>query len=111
MSEITVIMPAYNSEKYITEAIESIRSQTFTDWNMLIINEFGSNDKTAAIVREYERKDNRIQLIQNQQKLGLADSLNKGIKAATGKYIARMDADDISHPERFRLYFLHIPPR
>ena len=108
MSEITVIMPAYNSEKYITEAIESIRSQTFTDWNMLIINEFGSNDKTAAIVREYERKDNRIQLIQNQQKLGLADSLNKGIKAATGKYIARMDADDISHPERFQKQWKYL---
>ena len=102
MSEITVIMPTYNSEKYIIEAIESIRAQTFTDWNMLVINEYGSDDGTCAIVRKYEEKDKRIQLIQNRKKLGLADSLNEGIKAATGKYIARMDADDIAHPDRFQ---------
>lgn len=108
MSEITVIMPTYNSETYVAEAIESICAQTFTDWNLLVINEFGSDDRTAVIVQDYERKDPRIRLVQNQQRLGLADSLNRGIRAAEGKYIARMDADDISHPDRFQKQWVYM---
>lgn len=102
MSEITVIMPTYNSEKYVAEAIDSIRAQSFADWDLLVINELGSDDHTATIVQEYVQKDTRIRLLQNQQRLGLAESLNRGIRAADGKYIARMDADDISFPDRFQ---------
>lgn len=108
MPEITVIMPAYNSEKYIKEAIESICAQTFTDWNMLVINECGSDDHTRSIVESYEKKDARIQLIQNETKLGLADSLNRGMKLAEGKYIARMDADDLAHPDRFQKQWKYL---
>lgn len=102
MPEITVVMPTYNSEKYIKEAIDSIRAQSFKDWNMLVINEHGSDDNTRSIVEAYEKRDTRIQLVQNETKLGLADSLNRGIRLATGKYIARMDADDLAHPDRFQ---------
>lgn len=102
MPEITVVMPTYNSEKYIKEAIDSICAQTFKDWEMLVINEHGSNDHTKNIVEAYEKKDSRIHLIQNESKLGLADSINRGMKLAQGKYIARMDADDIAHPDRFQ---------
>ena len=102
MPEITVVMPTYNSEKYIKEAIDSICAQSFKDWNMLVINEHGSDDNTRSIVEAYEKRDTRIQLVQNETKLGLADSLNRGIRLATGKYIARMDADDLAHPDRFQ---------
>ena len=87
MPKISVVMPAYNAEKYIGEAIESILNQTFKDFEFIIIND-GSVDHTKEIIREYN--DPRIVL-----------SLNKGLDAATGKYIARMDADDIALKNRF----------
>lgn len=98
--EVSVIMPVYNSKSHLREAINSILKQTYKDWEMLVINEYDSNDGSSDIVLEYTKKDERIILIQNESKLGLAESLNKGIKLAQGKYIARMDADDLSHPSR-----------
>lgn len=100
MPTVSVIIPTYNSAKFLSDAIESIRNQTLTDWELLIINEYGSDDGTAAIVQSFAEKDHRIHLIQNFQKLGLSVSLNRGIQEAAGKYIARLDADDISHPAR-----------
>ena len=104
MSEpiISVIMPAYNAEKYVTEAINSILSQTFTDFEFIIIND-ASTDSTKEIIKSFQ--DQRIKLINNEQNQGVAKSLNIGIAAAKGKYIARMDADDISLPERFQVQF------
>ena len=102
MPKITVLLPVYNSEKYIRESIESIIAQSFTDWDMLILNEYGSGDKCTAIVKEYELKDPRIKIIQNKEKLGLAESLNLGMREAKGEYIARMDADDLSDKNRFK---------
>lgn len=98
---VSVVMPVYNSEGYLEIALESIVAQTVCDWEMLVINEYGSNSTTSSIIKKYVQKDSRINLIQNEKKLGLADSLNKGMRLAKGKYIARMDADDISHPMRF----------
>ena len=97
---VTVVMPVYNSRTHLAEAIESIRSQTFPDWEMLVINEYGSRDGSAEVIDWYQKKDNRIVFIQNQEKLRLAESLNKGIRMAQGSYIARMDADDLSDPTR-----------
>lgn len=105
MIDISVVMPVYNSEKYIAEAIESVIAQTHVNWELLVINEFGSNDDSVKIVKEYQQKDDRIQLIQNKEKLGLAESLNRGIREAKGKYIARLDADDLAHPTRFQKQF------
>ncbi len=95
---ISVILPAYNAEKYIRESLESILSQTFSDFEFIIINN-GSTDSTVSIVQSYS--DPRIKLINNSENLGLIASLNLGLQAARGKYIARMDHDDISYPTRF----------
>ena len=91
-------MPAFNTEKYITEAIDSILNQTFTDFEFIIIND-GSTDKTEEIILSY--KDSRIVYIKNEKNMGIVYTLNRGLDAAKGEFIARMDSDDISLPERF----------
>jgi len=91
-------MPVYNCELYAREAIESILNQTFADFEFLIIDD-ASTDATVEIVRSYD--DSRIQLIQKPFNTGYTNSLNQGLKIAKGKYIARMDGDDYSKPERF----------
>ncbi len=96
---ISVVMPTYNSEKYVAEAVESILTQTFGDFEFLIINEYGSDDATAGIINSFH--DPRIRVIQNTRKLGVSESLNEGLRRAKGKYIARMDSDDISVRYRF----------
>ncbi len=98
--KVSVIMPVYNSKTYLRESIESIINQSYQNWEMIIINECDSNDGSKNIILEYAKKDIRIILIQNNIKLGLAESLNIGIRLAQGKYVARMDADDLSHPNR-----------
>ena len=98
MPKISVIMPAYNAAKYIKEAIDSILAQTFSDFEFIILDD-GSTDGTAEIVRSYS--DKRIRFVQNEHNLGIANTLNRGLDLAKGEYIARMDADDISLPERF----------
>jgi glycosyltransferase involved in cell wall biosynthesis len=90
-------MPVYNGEKYLKEAIESILCQTFKNFEFLIIND-ASTDSTEDIIFSY--KDERIVYIKNEKNLKLVKSLNKGIDIARGKFIARMDADDISYPHR-----------
>lgn len=97
LPKVTVLMPVYNGEKYLREAINSILNQTFTDFEFLIIDD-GSKDKTEGIIRSYT--DPRIRLLTNKKNQGVVHSLNKGIESAKGKYIARMDADDLSMPER-----------
>ena len=94
---VSVLMPAYNASLYIREAIDSILSQTFSDFEFLIIDD-GSTDNTIDIVKKYT--DTRIKLIQNEQNRGLVYTLNKGLDIAQGKYIARMDADDICTSDR-----------
>ncbi len=96
---ISVVMPTYNSEKYVAEAVESILTQTLPDFEFLIVNEYGSNDATVDIINAFH--DPRVRIIQSTERLGIAASLNEGIRQAKGKYIARMDSDDISVPERF----------
>ncbi len=96
MPKVSVVMSVYNGEKYLKEAIDSILNQTFKGFEFIIIND-GSTDKTRKILEFYT--DPRIRLI-NQANMGLAKSLNRGLKIARGEYIARMDADDISLPER-----------
>ena len=102
MSMISVIMPAYNEEKYIGRAIDSILAQSFQDFELIVINDIGSNDGTVDIVEEYVRKDKRVRLLQKTDGArGIAASLNMGLCVARGEYIARMDADDYSYPLRF----------
>jgi glycosyltransferase involved in cell wall biosynthesis/exopolysaccharide biosynthesis predicted pyruvyltransferase EpsI len=98
---VSVVMPVYNGEKYIKEAIDSILNQTFSDFEFIIVNEYGSNEAVCKIIQEYAKKDKRIVIINNTEKLGISASLNIGMDRAKGKYIARMDADDISESTRF----------
>lgn len=98
MPKISVIMPAYNAEKYIAEAIDSILGQTFGDFEFIILNDC-STDRTEEIILSYD--DPRIVYLKNEQNMGVAATLNRGLEIAKGEYIARMDADDISLPERF----------
>jgi glycosyltransferase involved in cell wall biosynthesis len=90
-------MSVYNGEKYLRDAIESILNQTFTSFEFIIIND-GSTDSTPTILNSYT--DPRIRLL-HQNNEGLTKALNKGLESATGTYIARQDADDISIPKRF----------
>ena len=95
---ISVILPVYNAEKYIEEAINSILEQTYQNFELIIIND-GSSDNSVNVINQYE-KNNKVKIV-NQENQGLIFTLNKGIDLAKGQYIARMDADDIAHPERF----------
>ncbi|MCD4753853.1 MAG: glycosyltransferase [Anaerolineaceae bacterium] len=97
-------MPVYNTENYVAEAIESVLQQTFTDFEFIIIDD-GSTDNSLVIIQLYAEKDSRIQIVMNHENLGITKSLNKGIKLARGRFIARMDADDISFPERLQIQY------
>lgn len=106
---VTVLMPVYNGEKYLREALESVLGQTFRDYEFLIVND-GSTDRSVDIITSY--RDPRIRLEHNQVNSGLVFSLNKGLALATGEYIARMDCDDISLPMRLgrQVAFLDAHP-
>ncbi|NLM17501.1 MAG: glycosyltransferase [Candidatus Riflebacteria bacterium] len=111
MPKISVIMGVYNNQNTVKAAIESIRSQTFTNWEFVICDD-GSTDKTWEILQEYATADKRIKLIQNKVNRRLSVALNRCLKTTKGEYIARMDADDIALPERFakQLDFLENNP-
>ncbi len=99
MPKISVIMPVFNAEKYLREAIDSIMWQSFTDWELIVIND-GSTDSSETIIRSYT--DTRLKYYKNEQNIGLIATLNRGIDLGNGEYVARMDADDISEKERFK---------
>jgi glycosyltransferase involved in cell wall biosynthesis len=95
---VSVIMPVYNSERFLEESISSILKQTHSDFEFIIIND-GSTDNSLKIIKKFLKIDNRIILI-NKKNSGIVESLNEGIKISRGKYIARMDSDDYSLPKR-----------
>ncbi|OLE54026.1 MAG: hypothetical protein AUG51_10405 [Acidobacteria bacterium 13_1_20CM_3_53_8] len=107
---VSVVMPVHNGEKYVLEAIQSILRQTCKNFEFIIVND-GSDDSTAEILERCKREDGRIS-IYHQKKLGFTTALNSACKLAKGKYIARMDADDISLPQRFsrQVKFLEAHP-
>lgn len=107
--KISVLMPVYNTkEEYLREAIESILNQTYTDFEFLILDD-GSTNNAAEVIRSY--KDPRIKYFYHENE-GIARTRNRGLELASGKYIAVMDSDDISLPERFekQVYFLEQNP-
>ena len=93
-------MPVYNGEAFISEAIDSILAQTFTDFNFYIVND-GSTDNTLEIIRQYN--DEKIKILSLDNNYGISTALNEGIRIINEPYIARMDADDIAVPERLSL--------
>ncbi len=107
---ISVIMPVYNCFDYIQEAINSILNQTFSDFELIIIDDY-SSDGTVDLIKKFN--DPRIKLILKSVNSGISNSLNYGLKIAKGKYIARMDGDDISFPDRFerQVKFMDLNPK
>ncbi len=101
---ISVVMPAYNAQEYMKSAIESILNQTFKNFELIIINDY-STDNTSNILKSFVKKDPRVKIINNKTRLNIAASLNKGISMAQSNIIARMDADDISLPNRLELQY------
>ncbi len=94
---VSIIMPAYNASKTIKEAINSILAQTFVKFELIIVDD-GSKDATATIIEQY--RDPRIRYYRNERNMGLVNTLNRAISLCTGDYVARMDSDDISLPQR-----------
>lgn len=106
---ITVLMPAYNPGVHFGDAVRSILSQRFTDFELLILDD-GTQDGSLDILDAIP--DPRIRLIRNPRNLGLVETLNLGLREARGRYIARMDADDVAHPDRLghQLAFMQARP-
>ena len=100
MCEISVVMPVYNAEMHIKDAIESVLEQSFVDFEFILIDD-GSTDHTSSIIQSYN--DKRVRLIQNSH--NFIESLNLGIENSLGKYMARMDGDDIMHIDRLKIQY------
>lgn len=99
---VTVLMSVYNSERFLSEAIESILNQTFEDFEFIIIDD-ASVDGSLAIIKSYN--DKRIVLVEHKENQGLPKGLNEGLRLARGRYVARLDADDVSRPDRLKAQF------
>lgn len=106
-AKISVIMPVYNTEKYLREAIESILSQSFRDFEFLIIDD-GSTDGSYEVCEKYAQQDARIQLSRNEKNMGISCTRNKLIELASSEYIAPQDSDDISLPHRLELCYDYL---
>lgn len=108
--KVSFILPAYNAEATIKEALDSLSAQTFDDFEVLVFDD-GSSDSTASIVNEASKNDSRIKLVGNK-KVGLIEALNQSIDISKAPYIARMDADDICRPTRLekQVQFLDSNP-
>lgn len=100
--KVSIIMPAYNSAGFIEESIRSVLSQTYTDWELFVIDD-ASTDNTAAIVKDLFLKDRRIKFLQLNENQGTGAARNKGTEAATGTFIAFLDADDLWIPEKLEI--------
>ena len=96
---VSVIMPAYNAEKYIAEAIQSVISQTYTNWELFVLDDC-STDSTAEIAESFANADSRIHLIRNPQNIGVARTRNRGFDLANGEWIALLDSDDVWHSDK-----------
>lgn len=107
---VAILMPVYNGAKYLNESMNSIICQTFSDFIFIIIDD-GSTDNSVNIIKSYN--DKRIKLLVNEKNIGISNSLNRGIEAADTKYIARMDQDDISLPNRIaeQVNFMEAHPK
>jgi len=106
-SKISVIMSAYNSSEHLEKSITSILEQTFDDFEFIIIDD-ASTDNSLEIIESLKRGDSRIVVIHNETNIGLTKSLNKGLKIANGKYIARQDSHNISYPGRFKMQYTFL---
>ena len=96
---VSIIVPCYNMEKYISDTIQSVKRQTFPNWELIIVDDV-SVDHTASVVQSVSKDDDRIQFIVKDKHSGIASSRNQAIAIAKGQYFAFLDADDVWHPEK-----------
>jgi glycosyltransferase involved in cell wall biosynthesis len=96
---ISVVMPVYNGQRFLAQAMDSLLAQTFTDFEVIAVDD-GSTDETPAILRAYADRDARVRVIRGDH-AGISAALNRGIEASTHQWIARIDADDVASPDRF----------
>lgn len=106
---ISVVMPVFNAEKFLSKAIESILNQTLKDFEFIIIND-ASTDKSLQIINKFKKRDQRIRLINNKKNIQMSRSLNLGISRAKSDLIARMDQDDIAFPDRLEVEYNFMKP-
>jgi len=97
--EVSVLMPAYNDAAFVAEALDSVLAQTFTGFEFVIVDD-GSTDATGEVIAACAAKDARIRVLTNERNLGIVAALNRGLDACRGRYVARMDADDVALPDR-----------
>lgn len=97
--KVSVIMPNYNGEKFLAETIESVLSQTYTDWELLVVDDC-STDGSAELIRSYAQRDGRIKLFVQEKNLGAAAARNRALGEASGKWIAFLDSDDVWYPQK-----------
>lgn len=100
--KVSIIMPAYNAEKTIEQAIDSVAGQTFLDWELLVMDDC-STDGTGRTALRYAARDERIRYIRNDRNLGVAESRNKGVLLASGQWIAFLDSDDVWETDKLEL--------
>ena len=103
MPAISVIIPIYNVEKYLRRCLDSVKNQTFPDWEAICVND-GSPDNSAEILEEYAKKDARFKIV-NKENGGLSDARNAGMAVASGKYILYLDSDDFIHPQTMEIVY------
>lgn len=105
--KVSIIMPCYNAGSYISEAIDSVRSQTYYDWELIVVDD-GSTDNSSLIVEAYATLDERIKRLKNTDNPGAAGARNTALKNCTGQYVAFLDADDLWYSEKLKkqLYFM-----
>lgn len=100
-ASVSVVMAVYNGVRFLAQAIESVLNQSFKDFEYIIIDD-GSSDATSHLLEGYRQKDSRIRILRNEKNIGLVSSLNRGLDSVQSKYVARMDADDVSLPNRLQ---------
>ena len=96
---VSVIVPCYNMEKFIAYTIESVQRQSYPHWELLIVDD-ASTDRTADIIKDHQKKDNRIHFFVKPKHSGIADTRNQCLKMAKGRFLAFLDSDDVWHPEK-----------
>lgn len=106
MPAISVVLPFFNAENTLDEAVSSIARQSFCDWELILIDNH-STDKSAEIARSWSRRMSNIKLL-CEKKQGVSYAINRGLKESAGEFIARMDADDISYPDRLEKQYLYL---
>lgn len=104
---ISIVMPVYNSERFLANAIDSVISQSFSDWELLICDD-GSTDNSYRLASKYSKKDARIVVLKNNFIKGASGARNTSIKYARGRYIAFLDSDDLWHPHKLEVQLKHM---